>query len=183
MTMNVSMIGPTLAQQGISTMRNQPTVREEADMGEVFLGSIEQQTASSDEQAFAKTARELAAKIQPSGWLKLGKYDHDVVRKTASWAALCVIKDGVAGPLAPALAEAGYLTMLNSKSCNSKPRSLAGVGFTQAVRDTTQDPLVKAQAQATLQAAASTDSDQAAQITWSFLASQGAGKYSGGNVG
>lgn len=185
MQVSSSNIGQSIARQGIHTMRQQPGESKQADMGELFLGSIEEQSSSQIEKDLVRASREIAgkAKVEKNGWFGKVEHDHGNVRKTVSWAALNVVCDGVTGPLSAALAEVGYLTMLNCREQPSEPLARVGSAFTEAIRDTTTDPLVKAKAEASLLAASSVEAHHGESILFGFLAEQGSSKYGGSQIG
>jgi hypothetical protein len=169
--MNISVIGPTLARQGIRTCAGISKRSEAASVGEVFLGSIEQKSDSEMEKSIAHVSRAAFANAKNYGWLRLAA-DHEVVQNTLCWAAMRVVADGVSGPLAGALAQVGWLTMNNTREGYEKPLVPVAVTFTEAVRDASDNPAVKAQADAALAAASHAGTTEKVEILEAFLSSQ-----------
>lgn len=165
MTTTATGIGPSLARQGLNAMYHHSVQygKEQAGIGDTYLGSIESQSQDVNEKTVASTARE--------AWNDVERWRGQVA---VAAAALNAIAAGtVAGPLGAALAHVGADAMYNDTITTIRDQAFVGLTFTRAVRDNSTDPTQKALADTALRSAqnASQARTQVA-ILGNFLTSQ-----------
>ena len=157
-------VGAQLARQGTQAMYA-PGVqygKDQARIGESYLGSIESQSQEVNEKVVAHTARR--------AWTGMEKW-HGQVAVAA--AALNSIAAGVGGPLGTVLAKVGSQAMYNDTITTIRDQAEVGLVFAAAVRDNTVDATQKAGAEAALKSASHVSTARAqVSILGDFLVAQ-----------
>jgi hypothetical protein len=161
----ISTVGQRLATQGKAAMYSSSVQygKEQARIGESYLGSIQTQSPEINEKVLAGTA--LRASQGMERWRgQVG----------AANAALTALAAGVCGgPIGTALAQVGMETMFNDTITTVRDQANAGLVYTAAVRDNSQVPSQRSEAEAALRSAYGVTTARAqVGILEAFLAGQ-----------
>lgn len=176
--MNISSIGPTLAQKGMQTMHRLPGSdgKARAEVGEQYLGSIVENSENELEKTVAKMALQAAAPVARTGLMgALGfspKPLHSQVREEVYTSALKHIASGVSGPAAAVLAMVGFSAMSLIPASLTADRAHVGKDFVGMVRDHSNDPTQKVDADNALAIAEKSANYRSANLTRTFLGEQ-----------
>ncbi len=176
--MNISSIGPTLAQKGMQTMNRLPQSDDKAraEVGEQYLGSIAKSSENELEKTVAKMALQAAAPVPRTGLMAaLGfgpKALHPRVRDEVFASALKHIASGVSGPAAAVLSMVGYSAMSMIPTALNGDKAHVGKDFVAMVRDHSSDPAQKVDAENALAIADKSANHRSAFLTRTFLGEQ-----------